>query len=99
MKTTELPVEIQRALEPLAPALAAAHLLPSKWESSDSFGNFLVAFRSSHREITLTRDRGQFIVGGSDRASLEEAGLWRAFDTAQELLPHLVAWLSKRDGA
>ena len=99
MMITELPAVIQSALKPLTPALAAAHLLPSGWEYSDSFGNFLVAFRGSGREITLTRDRGQFIVGGSDRTSLEKAGLWRAFDTAQELLPHLASWLSQRDGA
>ena len=99
MNITELPVEVQGALAPLAPALTAAQLFPSGWEYSDSFGNFLVAFRGPGREITLTRDRGQFIVGSSDRASLEEAGLWRAFDTAQELLPYLAKWLGQRDGA
>ena len=97
MTMTELPAEIQHALGPFAPTLAAAHLLPSGWEYSDSFGNFLVAFRGSGREFTLTRDRGQFIVGGPERTSLEEAGLWRAFDTAQELIPYLARWLGQGD--
>ena len=75
MKLSELPTEVQLALLPLASALDAAHLAPSRWEYSDSLGNFLVAFRGPDREITLTLDRGQFIVGGSDRASLKETGL------------------------
>jgi hypothetical protein len=99
MMYIELPATIQHALAPLASTLAAAQLTPSGWEYSDSFGNFLVAFRGSGRELTLNRDRGQFIVGGPDRDSLEAAGLWRAFDTAEELLPPLARWLGQGDGA
>jgi hypothetical protein len=98
VKTTELPAEIQRVLAPLAPTLVAAQLLRTGWECSNFDGDFVVVFYDGRQDITLTRDRGQFIVGGPDRSSLEEAGLWRAFDTAQELLPHLTKWLSRSDG-
>lgn len=96
--SSKLPPEIQQALEPLAPALAAAQLIPVAWERSESFGDFAVTFRNSVQEFMLTRDRGQFIIHGSDRAYLESSGLWQAFDTLQEMEPRLVSWLGQRDG-
>jgi hypothetical protein len=76
--------------------LTAAHLVPVAHEYSEqAFGNFVVTFRSEELEITLTRDRGQFMVAGSDRDALEAAGLWRAFDSAQDLLPPLSRWLGQ----
>jgi len=93
---TELPAEIQSALGALTPALIAAHLSPMTWEFSEKeFGNFLVVFHSPSHKFTLTRDRGQFIVSGFERKSLENQGLWRAFDTAEDLLPHLSRWLGQ----
>jgi len=97
---TELPTEVQVALAPLASTLNASHLLPSTWEfSPESFGNFVATFRSSDHMVSITRDRNQFIVGGADRDELEAARLWRAFDTAHDLLPYLAKWLGQRDGA
>jgi hypothetical protein len=91
-----LPDEIQNAIATLIPVLVAAHMAPVEYQCSEpAFGNFVVTFRSERREITLTRDRGQFMVSGSDRNSLESAGLWRAFDTPQDLLPHLSSWLGQ----
>jgi hypothetical protein len=91
---TALPSEVQSAIAALSPVLMAAHLSPVACQYSEqAFGNFVVTFRGQRGEITLIRDRGQFIVKASDRDSLERAGLWRAFDTAQELLPPLSKWL------
>lgn len=56
------------------------------------FGNFVVRFEKHGRELTITRDRGQFILGG-DRATLEPVGLWRAFESATELEEPLIRWL------
>ena len=96
MVLSELPTEIQNALGPLTPALATAHVSPVTWVYSErAFGSFLITFRSPRHEFTLTRDRGQFIIGGADRKSLEEAGLLRAFDTAEDLLPYLSSWLGE----
>ena len=94
-----LPLDIQRTLEPLAPVIAVAQLVPVAWERSEAFGNFAVTFRNSVREFMLTRDRGQFMVHASDRASLESSGLWRAFESLQEMEAHLVDWLGQGDGA
>ena len=93
---SEFPQEITRALAPLDMALTAAHLSPVTWLYSDrAFGNFVVTFGGPRHAFTLTRDRGQFIVSGADRKSLEKAGLSRVFNSAQELLPCLASWLGQ----
>ena len=93
MLPSELPEEVERALAPLMPVLTAAGLSPVKWVYSEqSFGNFAVDFIRLDRVITLTRDRGQFMLSGDDRKSMEAAGLWRAFDSAEDMLPHLSKW-------
>ncbi|UHQ18278.1 hypothetical protein LVB87_08560 [Lysobacter sp. KIS68-7] len=91
---SDLPPEIRDALAPLAGVLATGHLSPVTWQYSEkAFGNFVVDFRGPGRMFTLTRDRGQFLVSGIDRRSAEKAGLCRAFDSAQALLPSLSSWL------
>jgi len=93
MLPSELPEEVERALAPLMPVLTAAGLSPVRWVYSEtSFGNFAVDFLRLDRVITLTRDRGQFMLSGDDRKSMEAAGLWRAFDLAEDMLPHLSKW-------
>lgn len=93
MMLSEMPAEIQSALAPLATALNAAHLAPVTWQySAEAFGNFVVTFRSERHAFTLTRDRGQFLFDGADRKS---AGLGRVFESAEDLLPHLLSWLRR----
>jgi hypothetical protein len=96
MLLSDLPAEIRTALAPLTPALTAGHLSPVSWTFSEkAFGNFVVTFRGPGHALTLTRDRGQLIVDGCGRKSLKGAGLRKAFDTAEDLLPHLSNWLGQ----
>jgi hypothetical protein len=62
--------------------------------AAENFGDFVVRFRKQGRDLVISRDRGQFTLAG-DRAKLEPAGLWRAFDSAAELQEPLLAWLAR----
>jgi hypothetical protein len=60
----------------------------------ESFGNYVVIFRRGDRTIDVTRDRGQYLIGGLDRRTLESLGLWRALESKDQLAAGLRAILA-----
>jgi hypothetical protein len=58
--------------------------------SEQCFGDWVVEL-TGRKSFRLVRDRSQYMVGG-DRASLEPAGLWRAFDDRDEFVRLVVRW-------
>jgi hypothetical protein len=88
-----VPPSIAQALGPLLPLLLTKDFSPTHIEQSAWFGDFTVRFARAERSFVITRDRSQFIVHGATRSSLEAAGLWQAFDNAQELVTPLGRWL------
>ena len=88
-----LPEPVAVDLAELLPRFAALGCVPTRGEYDHaSFGNYFVDFESPSRSFRITRDRSQYILGG-DRAGLEPAGLWRAFDSQVEFADAVVAWL------
>ncbi len=97
--SVELPSPITQALSPLLSRLAECGVVPTRYESSASFGNFAVSFTSGSRDLMIARDRGQFIVSGPSQQELESAGLWQAFVGVRELSAPLLAWLASENAA
>ena len=64
-------------------------------EYSQSFGNYLVKLVGEERWFWITRDRGQYSVGGPPKEELESAGLWRTFDDKAQFERDLLTWLSR----
>ena len=89
----DLPSGVLDALAPVLPSLQRAGFQPVTVKVSASFGDFIVNFSNGRRELSIRRDRGQCIVSGPSRSTLKAAGLWRAFEGAQELSVPLSAWL------
>ena len=99
MSRTKLPPSVVADLGKLPAALSDVGFTPQSCKYSPTdFGNFTVVFGSGNRSFLLSRDRGQFIVGG-ERGALEPAGLFRSFDSVASLHQPLLAWLKAQNVA
>jgi hypothetical protein len=88
-----LPVEIVQDLQGLLDRLNALGCVPAGGRyDPDVFGNYYVNFSGRKGPFRIIRDRSQYMVEG-DRAVLERAGLWRAFDDREEFAARLLSWL------
>ena len=90
-----LPHDVETDLGQLVPLLAEFGYAPVSCLSSESFGNFRAVFSADNNSIAITKDRGQYIVDGSQSA-LEPAGLWQAFSSTVALAEPLRSFLRIR---
>jgi hypothetical protein len=89
----ELPPLVQKDLAEVLPVLSAAGLeLRSCQFSPEAFGNFLVCFSGGKYGLDITRDRGEYFLGGN-RQLLQELGYWRAL-TQHELVAGVRVFLA-----
>ena len=92
---TSLPEPVSEALGTLVADLAERGFTPVlDLFSPESFGNFVVTFVKGEHNFSLTSDRGQLIVSGSE-AKLTPLGLWKAFAGPYSLRKPLLAWLDR----
>lgn len=90
-----LPNDVETDLGQLVPLLAEFGYAPVSCLTSESFGNYRAVFSAHSNSIAITKDRGQYIVDGSQSA-LEPAGLWQAFSSAAALSEPLRSFLRTR---
>ena len=90
----DLPVPVMEDLANVLPQLAGAGLeVRSCQFSPEVFGNYLVCLARGTFTLNISRDRGQYILGGN-RQLLERLGYWRALESKQELATGLQAVLA-----
>ena len=90
----DLPLPVREDLANILPQLLGAGLeVKSCQFSPETFGNYLVCFASGTFTLDITRDRGQYILGGN-RQLLQQLGYWRALESKQELAAGLHALLA-----
>jgi len=89
----DLPSLVEQDLAEVLPVLSAAGLeLKSFQFNPEAFGNFLVCFSGGKFGLDITRDRGEYFLGG-DRQLLQKLGYWRAL-TQQELVAGVRVFLA-----
>ena len=90
--------QIQEDAGPLISKLLASGwtLVESRY-SPESFGNWYVDLRNRTTQFRIAKDRSQYVVNGPSIDELKSAGLWKAFDSWDELCPLLERWALLED--
>jgi hypothetical protein len=92
----KLPVEVEEEAGPLLAELRAGGWQVSASEyNASAFGNWLVDLQRDGVVMRLLKDRSQYMVTGLPREVLKAAGLWRAFDSLNELQTTLARWANR----
>jgi hypothetical protein len=89
----DLPSLIKDDLADVLPDLMTAGLVLTSCQfSPEAFGNFLVSFTGGKSGLDITRDRGEYFLGGN-RQLLQQIGYWRALNK-QELADGVRSFLA-----
>ena len=92
-----LPAVVSSTLEPVVAVLHRNGYKLVHVHVSQSFGNFFATFSKQGSALTVTRDRGQFLISGSSNSELEANGLWRAFSGPAPIAAALQKWFGSSD--
>ena len=92
----KLPVEVEKEAGPLLAELRAGgwQVSASEYDAS-AFGNWLVDMQRDGVVMRLVKDRSQYMVTGPPEEVLKAAGLWRAFDSLNELQTTVARWATR----
>ena len=89
----KLPVEVEKEAGPLLAGLRAGgwQVSASEYDAS-AFGNWLIDLQRDGVVMRLLKDRSQYMVTGLPKEVLKAAGLWRPFDSLNELQMAVTRW-------
>jgi hypothetical protein len=92
----KLPVEVEKEAGPLLAELRAGgwQVSASEYDAS-AFGNWSIKLQRDGVVMRLFKDRSQYMVDGLPAEALKPAGLWRAFDSLEELQLAVTRWANR----
>jgi hypothetical protein len=92
----KLPVEVEKEAGLLLAELCAEgwQVFASEYDAS-AFGNWFVDLQRDGVVMRLVKDRSQYMVTGLPKKALKVAGLWRVFDSLNELQTTLARWANR----
>ena len=92
----KLPVEVEMEAAPLLAELRAGgwQVSASEYDAS-AFGNWLIDLQRDGVVMRLLKDRSQYVVDGLTTEVLKAAGLWRAFESLNELQMAVTKWANR----
>ena len=92
----KLPVEVEKEAGPLLAELRAGGWQVYASESDASaFGNWLVDLQRDGVVMRLLKDRSRYMDDGLPTEVPKAAGLWRAFDSLNELQMAVTRWANR----
>jgi hypothetical protein len=92
----KLPVEVEKEAGPFLAELRAGswQVSASEYDAS-AFGNWSIDLQRDGVVMRLLKDRSQYMVDGLPTEVLKAAGLWRAFDSLNELQMAVTRWANR----
>ena|SRR5277367_4431336 len=92
----KLPVEVEKEAGPLLAELRAGgwQVSASEYDAS-AFGNWLIDLQRDGVVMRLLKDRSQYMVDSLPTEVLKAAGLWRTFDSLNELQMAVTRWANR----
>ena len=91
-----MPVEVEKEAGPFLAELRAGswQVSASEYDAS-AFGNWLVDLQRDGVVMRLLKDRSRYMDDGLPTEVLKAAGLWRAFDSLNELQMAVTRWANR----
>jgi hypothetical protein len=92
----KLPVKVEKEAGLLLAELRAAgwQVSASEYDAS-AFGNWSINLQRDGVVMRVFKDRSQYMVDGLSAEALKAAGLWRAFDSLDELRITVTQWANR----
>ena len=88
-----LPEQIQEDAVPLiSKLLANGWVLVDSRYSPEPFGDWYVDLQNGASKFRIAKDRSQYMVHGPSTDELKSAGLWKAFDSPDEMCSLIERW-------
>jgi len=92
----KLPVEVEKEAGPFLAELRAGswQVSASEYDAS-AFGNWSIDLQRDGVVMRLLKDRSRYMDDGLPTEVLKAAGLWRAFDSLNELQMAVTRWANR----
>jgi hypothetical protein len=93
---SKLPVKVEKEAGLLLAELRTAgwRVSASEYDAS-AFGNWSINLQRDGVMMRVLKDRSQYMVDGLPAEALKAAGLWRAFDSLDELRITVTQWANR----